>query len=62
MSSLLEAVRITTYVNPHLFWVIQPKNEERFEALNKIKKDLYGLKNDSSSENYLFQVGEVCNN
>lgn len=66
MTTLIENVLVTTYVTPHLFWVIELKNEKRCEQIGYLKRELKKLKetNDSSvdNKNCAFEVGQVINN
>lgn len=61
MTTVIENVLVTTYVTPHLFWVIEWKNEKRREQISYLKKELKRLKqNDSSARiNCTFEVGQV---
>lgn len=65
MTTLIENVLVTTYVTPHLFWVIELKNEKRCEQIGYLKRELKKLKetNDSSADikNCTFEVGQVNN-
>lgn len=65
MTTLIENVLVTTYVTPHLFWVIELKNEKRYEQIAYLKRELKKINenNDSSADNQNcnFEVGQVNN-
>lgn len=60
MDTIIENVLITTYVTPHLFWVIESRNGKRTEQISFLKKELKRhVENESSSGNYSFELGQV---
>lgn len=60
MEKLIENVSITTFVSPHLFWVIESKNECRSKTLSDLKVQLRQLvENDSTPADDDFEVGQV---
>lgn len=57
MDFLIGDILITTYVSPHLFWVIESTNE-RHEKLINIKKELKKFLQNPTKDN-ISEVGQV---
>lgn len=58
MGGMINNVLITTFISPHLFWVIESKNEKRSRIIHNIKEDLKKLQ-ENPIYDFSFEVGEV---
>lgn len=56
----VKIVTIPTFVNPHLFWIIE-SNNERSKILNHINKEMQNDFKSGSTLNDSFEIGEVSN-
>lgn len=60
MATLIDNVLITTFVSPHLFWVVETKNQTRTALLKEMREKLEkNIDDDLTPINYTFEIGQV---
>lgn len=62
MDNLIENITISTFVCPHLFWIIERDSQERSKCLADLEKELKKLteNENNNSEFDSVEVGQVC--